>query len=342
MQQSTTRSEKKPKKSARSAWHYTPNLPITTSPYFDWPPNIPAVFKWMVSGWFPLSERLIILLLALLSSLLFHPSLERCVDFSFSWIAQIYIRNLTLMILVAGGLHWYFYILRIQGSDRQFDSRPLVKKSRVFTFNSQVRDNMFWTLVSGVSVWTAYEVLMMWALANGYAPALSLPGDLPWLILLIFLLPMWETTHFFLIHRLIHSSALYQRIHALHHRNTNVGPWSGLSMHPVEHLIYLSTVLIHFVVPSNPLLIIFHLQYFTLSAATTHTGFQGIVWRNRLLLPLGTFHHQLHHRYFTCNFGGLETPWDSWTGSFHDGTDASHQQFLARRKGKSDEKTVSP
>ena len=192
---------------------------------------------------------------------------------------------------------------------------------------------MFWTLASGVTIWTAYEALMLWALANGYAPALDMPSQWPWLVLLVFLLPMWETTHFFLIHRVIHTSELYKRVHALHHRNTNVGPWSGLSMHPVEHLVYLSTILVHFVIPSTPLLIAFHLMYFTLSAATTHTGYQGIVRRGNLVLPLGTFHHQLHHRYFTCNYGGLEMPWDQWTGSYHDGTPESHQAFLERRKG---------
>jgi len=297
----------------RNPWHYQPPLPIAVSPYFSWPPNVPAILKWMVGGWFPLSERLIILMLALMSSIFFHPAIERCREISPDWVAQIYVRNFALMCFVAGGLHLYFYVWRRQGDEYRFDKRPLVNNSRVFTFNSQIRDNMFWTLASGVSIWTAYEVLMMWALANGYAPALSLPGDLVWLVLLIFLLPMWETTHFFLIHRLIHSSPLYQRIHALHHRNTNVGPWSGLSMHPAEHLIYLSTVMIHFIVPSNPMLITFHLMYFTLSAASTHTGYQG---------------------YFTCNYGGLETPWDQWTGSFHDGTAGSHQQFLARRKGR--------
>jgi len=318
----------------KNPWHYTPALPIKPSPYFNWPPKLSAVFKWMIGGWFPLSERLIILLVAIVSAYFFHPTIEQSKALSFDWVAQIYVRNFTLMCLVAGGLHLYFYIWRMQGDDFRFDIRPLVKSGRVFTFNSQVRDNMFWTLVSGVTVWTAYEVLMMWALANGYAPALSLPGDFIWLVLLIFLLPMWETTHFFLIHRLIHDSRLYQRVHALHHRNINVGPWSGLSMHPVEHLIYLSTVLIHFVVPSSPVLIIFHLSYFTLSAATTHTGYQGIVWRGKMVLPLGTFHHQLHHRYFTCNYGGLETPWDQWTGSFHDGTEESHKQFMAKRRGK--------
>ncbi len=318
----------------KSPWHYIPALPIKPSPYFNWPPDLPAIGRWMIRGWLPASERLIILLLAIISAVFFHPELAQTADFSLGWIAQIYLRNLLLMCLVAGGLHWYFYMRRAQGDDYRFDARPLMTKSRVFTFNNQVHDNLFWTLASGVTVWSAYEVLMMWALANGYAPALSMPGDLIWLVLLIFLLPMWETTHFFLIHRLIHHTALYQRIHALHHRNTNVGPWSGLSMHPLEHLIYLSTVLIHFVIPSSPLLIIFHLSYFTLSAATTHTGYQGIARGGKMLLPLGTFHHQLHHRYFDCNYGGLETPWDDWTGSFHDGTEQSHQQFLARRRGK--------
>jgi sterol desaturase/sphingolipid hydroxylase (fatty acid hydroxylase superfamily) len=105
-------------------------------------------------------------------------------------------------------------------------------------------------------------------------------------------------------------------------------------MHPLEHLIYLGSVMIHWVVPASPLLIIFHLQYFTLSAATTHTGYEGIVINGRKRLSLGTFHHQMHHRYFECNYGGLEIPWDKWLGTFNDGTPESHQQFLASRRLK--------
>lgn len=288
--------------------------------------------KWLIGGWFPLSERLIILLLSVVSWLFFHPTLERCRVLAPDWIAQIYLRNLVLMLLVAGGLHLYFYVWRCQGDERRYDKRPFPTASRTFSFGSQVRDNMFWTLVSGVTVWSGYEVLLMWALANGYLPELLLPADWFWIALLVLLLPMWETVHFFLIHRLIHWSPLYRRVHALHHRNINIGPWSGLSMHPLEHVIFLSTVLIHFVVPAHPLLIVFHLQFVTLLAATTHTGYQGITWRGKLILPLGTFHHQLHHRFFSCNYGGLEVPLDRWTGSFHDGTENAHQQFLAQRR----------
>jgi sterol desaturase/sphingolipid hydroxylase (fatty acid hydroxylase superfamily) len=49
---------------------------------------------------------------------------------------------------------------------------------------------------------------------------------------------------FYFGHRLLHAKFLYKRFHALHHRNVEVGPWSGLAMHPVEHIIYFSTVVV--------------------------------------------------------------------------------------------------
>ena len=321
-------------KPRKKKWHYAPQVPIQVSPLFRRPFDGVAILKWFVGGWLPVSEKLVILLLAVLSWAFFHPTLEQCREFRIDWISMILIRNLALMGLVAGGLHLYFYVFKCQQDEGHYDARPFARNNRVFTFNDQVLDNIFWSCASGVTIWSAYEVLMMWSLANGYLPALDLPSDWGWLVLLIVLIPIWETFYFFLIHRLLHWPPLYRRFHSLHHRNTNVGPWSGLSMHPVEHLMYLGTVLIHFVVPVSPLLIIFHLQYYTLSAATTHTGYEGIFTGGKKRISLGTFHHQMHHRYFECNYGGLEIPWDKWLGSFNDGSDESHQQFLAKRREK--------
>ena len=145
-------------------------------------------------------------------------------------------------------------------------------------------------------------------------------------------MPLWESFYFYWIHRMIHIPFLYKHVHSLHHRNINVGPWSGMSMHPVEHAIYLGSVLIHFVVGAHPLHIIFHLQYFTLTAVTTHTGFQGLLIKDKDRVALGTFHHQMHHRYFECNYGSLEVPWDMWFGSFHDGTVEADERIKERRK----------
>lgn len=103
-------------------------------------------------------------------------------------------------------------------------------------------------------------------------------------------------------------------------------------MHPVEHIIYLGTVLIHWVVAAHPVHILFHLQYYTLSAATTHSGYEGIVAKDKNRLALGTFHHQMHHRYFECNYGSLEIPWDKLFGSFHDGSNEANVRMKERRK----------
>ncbi|MFC6636005.1 sterol desaturase family protein [Sulfitobacter sediminilitoris] len=133
---------------------------------------------------------------------------------------------------------------------------------------------------------------------------------------------------------MLHTNMFY-RFHALHHRNTDIGPWSGLSMHPVEHLFYFGTVMIHLILPTHPVHLIFHLMFYGILAVTSHTGFEGLWFRNAKRLHLGNFHHQLHHRYFEVNYGNLDVPWDKLFGSFHDGTPegkARMRERLAARK----------
>jgi sterol desaturase/sphingolipid hydroxylase (fatty acid hydroxylase superfamily) len=244
----------------------------------------------------------------------------------------MYIRNFILLAVVAGGLHLYFYIWKQQDERLKYDARDLKKECRSFTFNSQVANNMFWSLASGVFFWTAYEAVMFRAMASGYAPVLTWANNPVWFLALFFVTPIWISFHFYWVHRLLHWPPLYKLAHALHHRNTNIGPWSGFSMHPIEHLIFLSSVLIHWVVAAHPIHILFHMQHQALTAVTSHTGFEGLLVKDKSRLALGTFHHQMHHRYFACNYGNLEVPWDKWLGSFHDGTSEAHEKMKARRR----------
>ena len=313
-------------------WNHVPDVPLQVSPLFQWPPQPAQMLSWLWNSWFFISERLIIVGIACLSFYWFQPPLEETRTLAFGWIGEMFLRNVILMSIVAGGLHLYFYTYTKQGKELKYDPRPLMKKGRQFTLGGQIRDNMFWTIASGVTVWTAYEVLMFWAMANGYAPMLTFAASPVWFIALFVIIPIWESFYFYWIHRFLHIPFLYKHVHALHHRNINVGPWSGLAMHPVEHLIFLGSVMIHFVVAAHPVHILFHLQYYALTAATTHTGFEGMVIKDKNRLKLGTFHHQMHHRYFECNYGGLELPWDKWFGSFHDGTVESDAKIKERRK----------
>ncbi|MDA7424826.1 sterol desaturase family protein [Thalassococcus lentus] len=320
------------KKPSLPGWNHTPNVPLQVSPVFRKPFRAGAVAYWFWSRWFLISERLILVGLAVLTWAFFHPSQEVAQTLSVGWIAAIYLRNLILFTIVAGGLHLWFHGYRKQGERLKFDPRPLARKAKQFTMGGQIVDNMFWSLASGVTVWTAYEVLMLWALANGWMPLVSWDSNPIWFVALFFLIPIWESFYFYWIHRFLHWPPLYKRVHSVHHRNVNVGPWSGLSMHPVEHVIFLGSVLVHFVAGAHPLHIINHLQYLTLTAASTHCGFEALVVKDKSRLALGTFHHQMHHRYFECNYGSLEVPWDKVFGSFHDGTAEANEAMKVRRK----------
>ncbi len=75
-------------------------------------------------------------------------------------------RYLNLLANYAGGLHLYFYIFKHQGKKRKFDPRDLAKSGRSFTWRSQVLDNMIWSCVSGVTLWTMYEALLIWGYAH--------------------------------------------------------------------------------------------------------------------------------------------------------------------------------
>lgn len=313
-------------------WNYVPSVPIRVSPLFSWPPNFGAVLRWTLRQWLVITERSILVVISLVSWLFFQPSLDVTATLSFDWVAGLYIRNLLLMIAVAGGLHLYFYHRKTQGDDLRYDNRDLSDLKKIFSFKNQLADNIFWSLASGVTIWTLYEVLMFWAMGNGYAPVLYWAENPVWFVLLFLLTPIWISFHFYWVHRWLHWPPLFRLAHALHHRNTNVGPWSGLSMHPAEHVIFFSAILIHFVIPSSPLHILFHMQHQSLTAATSHTGYEAMLVKDKKHLALGTFHHQMHHRYFDCNYGNLEMPWDKWFGSFHDGTEESHDAFRKRRR----------
>ncbi|MEM6624575.1 MAG: sterol desaturase family protein, partial [Pseudomonadota bacterium] len=63
---------------------------------------------------------------------------------------------------------------------------------------------------------------------------------------------------------------------------------------------------------------------------SSHTGYEAFLVKDKQWLALGTFHHQMHHRYFECNYGNLEMPWDRWFGSFHDGTEEAHARMQGR------------
>ena len=313
-------------------WNYHPELPLADPSLFKWPPDPRFLSRWVFHNWLTMSERVMMVLLATLCWWLFYPALDAVKTFAFGWVLQVWLVNLCLMIGIAGGLHYFFYIRKKQGKTLKFDHRDPARGNQLWNFSNQVHDNVFWSLGSGVLQLTMYQVVIMWLMANEYVPTINLTSNPILFVAGLVLLPIWSAFHFYWMHRLLHVPFIYKHVHSLHHRNVNIGPWSGLSMHPVEHLLYLSSLLIHFVFPSHPILVYFHVIYLGPGAAMTHTGYEDLLVRDKRRLALGTFYHQLHHRYYECNYGNQEMPWDRWFGTFHDGSDDGTQATRTRKK----------
>ena len=317
-------------------WAWQPPVPLTGGPVFVWPPRILEGIRYLFSS-ILLSILLPFGALATFTWYFLQPALERCAELEAGWIAQLFARNIVLTVIVAGGLHLYFHVFKLQGTERKFDSGDMQRDNPRFLGNDQVLDNMFWTLGSGVTLWTAYEVFFFWAYAND-----MLPHYLEWrnhpvsFVLILIAIPFWSSAHFYFIHRLLHWPPLFKIAHAVHHRNVSLGPWSGFSMHPIEHLIYFSSVLIHVVLPSHPIHILFHMQFNALGASTGHTGFEALTFRGKPIFYLTSFHHQLHHRFVDCNYGTPFVPVDRWFDCDHDGTPEATAQVRSRQRARSE------
>lgn len=247
-------------------------------------------------------------------------------------MAQIYLRNVILLIIIAGGLHLRLYIAKGQGTRFKYTDRWLAKDNRSLLFRNQTVDNVFWNLTSGAIIWTAWEAVTLWLYANSRIPFISFSEYPVYAVLLMVGIIFLRMVHFYWIHRLIHWKPLFKACHYLHHKNINTGPSSDLSMHPLEHLLCFSGAVFHWVIPSHPIHVIFHLLHAGVSPALGHAGFHKLVTREEKGLMSDNYFHYLHHKYFTVNFGHESVPLDKWFGSFHDGSEAAHQSMLARRR----------
>ncbi|MDB5657592.1 MAG: methylsterol oxidase [Cypionkella sp.] len=321
------------KRNKRGDWE--PFERISAAPLFEVPTRPVAIAKW-IFGWdgYLLPWNLFYGLVAVAVWLWATPSMATMQTLAPGWALFIFARNAAMISVTSGYLHLRLYIMKKQGGLFKYNAKWPSKSSDAFLFRDQNKDNMFWTFISGVPQWTLYEVLMLWAMANGYIATLDATAHPVMFAVIMFFIPMFRELHFFMVHRMIHWPPLYKYVHSLHHANVNPGPWSGIAMHPVEHLFYFSTVLIHAIVPSHPVHVIFNLVHAGLTPGQGHTGFDKIVNGKTVLNTHGHAHY-LHHKYFEVNYADGALPLDRWFGSFHDGSpeaDSAMEVRMAKRR----------
>ncbi len=302
--------------------------PMDVPPVFQSPSRPVGMVRWFITKYMWPQSSLWIAISAL-TYFVFTPSLERFASLGVDDVALIWLRNTVLMLVVIGGQHWWLHIRRAQGTEYKYETRWLATDRKSFLFNNQTKDNMFFTLVSGGGIAALYEAIMFRMYATESIPQLTSW----WTIALMTVAVFWiEGVHFYLNHRLLHVDPIYKWAHALHHRNVNTGPWSGISMHPLEHVLYLSLPFVFLVIPGSPFIATFCLVYLMLSPSPSHSGFDRFKVGENATLHGGDYFHNLHHRYFEVNYGMLLLPLDKWFGTFHDGSQEAHELMKSRRR----------
>ena len=169
------------------------------APIFAWPPRPVEALKWMFG--FPgylWPWNAIYMLIAIGTWLYLQPALERCVAFRVDWIAEMYVRNIAMLIVIAGAWHVYFYRFKAQGTRYKYTSKWLATSNRKFLWGNQLRDNIFWSCVSGGTIWTAYEVVSMWAFANEIIPYVDWRTEPIYFVALLCGIQFWRLVPFLL------------------------------------------------------------------------------------------------------------------------------------------------
>eukprot|EP01083_Nonionella_stella_P007107 20510_1 len=250
------------------------------------------------------------------------PDLSSPIDWLY-WIPVIIIRDLVFTVLVYEP--WHILTLKVYA-----------KKLSAKKFNPDMPDeaqwshDRFWSL-SGTVFAAVHELIMIYLWSNGYFAYYTQFWSFPiYSLFWTFFTGWWRHFHFYFAHRMIHpwfkrtsrvkaldiGQFLYDNVHSLHHKSYNPGVWSGLSMHPVEHVLYYSCVWVPALfIPQHPVHFLANKFHASISPAWGHDGYDAPVGGGG-----GGYFHYLHHAHYECNYGTDLVPLDKLFGSFEDGS----------------------
>merc|ERR1711988_172020 len=90
--------------------------------------------------------------------------------------------------------------------------------------------------------------------------------------------PIWRDMHFYVAHRFLHIRSVYTYVYKLHHRNADPEPFSGICMHPIEHLYYFSCAFTPsiYLTGLSPLIFTWNWIHLTISPCAAHSGFEPL------------------------------------------------------------------
>jgi len=272
---------------------------------------------------------------------------EAAEGFKLGWIAKIVAFNLAVEFTLYGFWHHMLYASKTYSTPvkpRKFNKTNQYEAEKRVGYLSSSTGNLqrevFFTTV-GFLISSVYQTIMTYCWANGYVPYYMDFWAYPaWSIGWMLFVTYWREFHFYWVHRAIHpwwnakgglhngdiGAFLYRHCHSLHHKSYNPGPWAGLSMHPVEHIIYYTCALMPLIVVQHPLHFFYAKFHADVAPIGGHDGFAD---------PGGdSDYHYLHHAKFEVNYGVPLINFDVLFGTFMDYKEYNKEKKKQEEKKK--------
>ena len=244
--------------------------------------------------------------------------------FSFHWVSKVFAFNLGCELIFYGFWHWMMYSGEHVNSSLKAHKFNPEQQYEDPSEGHLIREVFFTTL--GWLQSSTFMCVMMFLWASGKVPYIPIffgsPSHTAFNIASVLFVTYWREFHFYWCHRFMHAwwpssnsmfdlgRFIYRWVHSLHHKSVNPGPFSGLSMSPLEHFFYYTCTLLPLLLPLHPL----HFLY-----AKFHADIAPVGGHDGYAFPGGggDFHY-LHHAKFDCNYGVPLIDFDWMFGSWVD------------------------
>lgn len=213
--------------------------------------------------------------------------------FAVGWLSKRFALNFAVAFAYYAFFFVGLYVFKMSGRKYLENSYP--------TVGNMAHNMYYWTLA--IVQWTWWEAVMVRLWATGAVEFKSydeIMADNNLIALNVFwvlAIPVWRDVHFYIAHRFLHIRSIYTYVHKLHHRNADPEPFSGMCMHPIEHLYYFSNAFTPSLYLSglSPLIFTWNFIHLTIAPGAAHSGWEDHFQADQ--------YHYVHHAKFECNYG---------------------------------------
>lgn len=220
-------------------------------------------------------------------------------------------------ILMAGIAYLFIWIIYKERLKHKIIQKKLPEKDKI-------SHELKYSAIS-LAIFAASGILVLlmkkagWTLIYDHLDEYGVPYLIFSIIALIFL----HDTYFYWTHRMMHHPLLFKSMHLVHHKSTNPSPWAAFSFHPYEAVIEAGIVpLVILFLPIHTTALIVFFFYSNFLNVLGHLSYElfpkGFIENRILRLHNSTTHHNMHHKYFNCNYSLYFNIWDRIMGTNHE------------------------